>query len=74
MRVGSSYTQRAVTSVSSGPRTRSRRIPPIRLASTSMKPGPPSDCGATMNESPGRDRVQPVAMAAAASTADRLSP
>ena len=27
-----------------------------------------------MNRSPGRDRVQPVAMAAAASTADRLSP
>ena len=54
--------------------TRIRRISPSRLASTSTKPGPPSDCGATMNWSPGRDRVQPVAIAAAASTAERLSP
>ncbi len=57
----------------SGPDTRSRRVSPSRLASTSTKPGPPSDCGATMNRSPGRDRVQPVAIAADASSADMLS-
>ncbi|CFB93693.1 Uncharacterised protein [Mycobacterium tuberculosis] len=69
-----SNTHAAFTTVFSGPQTRSRRVSPSRLPSTSTKPGPPSDWGATMNESPGRDRVQPVAMAAAASTADRLSP
>lgn len=69
-----SYTHSAVTASSSGPDTRNRRFPPSRSASTSTKPGPPSDCGATMNLSAGRERVHPVAMAAAASTADRVSP
>jgi hypothetical protein len=69
-----SKTHSALTVVSSGPHTRDRRFFPRRLASTSTKPGPPSDCGATVNRSPGRDRFQPVAMTAAASTADKLFP
>ena len=40
--------------------TRRVRRSPSRLASTSTNPGPPSDCGARVSSSSGRDLRQPV--------------
>ena len=58
----------------SGPLTVSVRTPPRRLARTSTKPGPPSDCGARTRRSSGREPRHPAAIDCAACTAVRLSP